>query len=144
MYLALCVFLIEADRFAQQLSILSLVFALLGKMYICGFSLKWNKDKVGGFCVRFSVNMWVNGLYFLSQFPCLGNLWSDSLSVFILLHKNIHKNIHCCSLHTINSLVFARDLFGEICDHLQIAKINTCKYNSCTSIINKTWAYCKY
>ncbi len=33
---------------------------------------------------------------------------------------------------TVNTLMFARDLFGGIRDHLYIAKINTCKYNSCT------------
>ena len=32
----------------------------------------------------------------------------------------------------VNSLMFAKDLFGEIRDHLQIAKINTRKHNSCT------------
>ena len=40
--------------------------------------------------------------------------------------------------YTVNSLIFARDLFGEINDHLQIAKINIQKHISCTYIINKT------
>ncbi len=37
-------------------------------------------------------------------------------------------------LVTVNSLMFARYLFGEIYDHFQTAKINTCKRNSCTWI----------
>ncbi len=31
----------------------------------------------------------------------------------------------CLQPNTVNSLMFARDLFGEFCDHLPIAKINT-------------------
>ncbi len=32
---------------------------------------------------------------------------------------------------TVNSLIFARDLFGEIRDNLYITKINTRKHNLC-------------
>ena len=30
---------------------------------------------------------------------------------------------------TLNSLMFARDLFGDFCDHIRLEKIDTCKHN---------------
>ncbi len=33
---------------------------------------------------------------------------------------------------TVNSLMFARDLFGDFRDHIKIVKINTRKHNSGT------------
>ncbi len=59
-------------------------------------------------------------------------------------HSNSNRN-QCCQgdsvgvvvglfygwfCNTVNSLTLARDLFGEICDVLQIQKINTHKHNS--------------
>ncbi len=35
-------------------------------------------------------------------------------------------------MNTVNSLMFARDLFGDFRDHIEIAKINTRKHKSCT------------
>ena len=36
--------------------------------------------------------------------------------------------------------MFLRDLFGNICENIKIAKINTRKHNSLTQIIIWTWA----
>ncbi len=53
----------------------------------------------------------------------------------LLYYTNISNNI------TVNSLIFARDLFGEIRDHLQITNMNTRKQ---IHDLSKTWANCKY
>ncbi len=45
-------------------------------------------------------------------------LWEILIAMNLALRKSV------------NSLLFARDLFGDFRNHIKIAKINTCKRNS--------------
>ncbi len=46
-------------------------------------------------------------------------------------HRKLHLQMAGKSSQqgTVNSLMFARDLFGDFHDHIEIAKINTRKHN---------------
>ena len=48
-------------------------------------------------------------------------------------HTGIKANFLVSQI-TVNSLMFARDLFGDFCDHIKIAKINTHRHNSGTVV----------
>ncbi len=81
-------------------------------------------------------------LFLVVQFPqgvtLPDGLLLDSLDLLLLLPGKQNRDTVIIAtehsdgiLYTVNSLMFARDLFGAFRDRFKIASLNTRKHNSC-------------